>query len=405
MPRKLRSWVDGFIRFTEDIGSAPLFCKWAGIFALASTLERKVWIMNTRGRLFPNIYVFLVGPASAGKSQALSFSQQFLQVLSGDNTDTLHLAPSSVTKASLIDSLSEATRKIIRPQDRSEPVVDFNSLTVISSELGVLVPSYESDFMHALTDLWDCKSYSEHRRTRDLRIRIDNVQLNMLAATTTSYLNTLLPPGAWDQGFISRTLLIYSGPAKFTSIFTPTNPQPGLEDALNEDLATIFNLYGEMKYEPETINMIEEWARGGGQPVPNHPRLMTYNSRRLPNLLKLTMIASVSTSNDLIIKPEHFAEALDWLTEAEAAMPEIFKDMNSGGNLQVIEEAYHWLFEAHVKAKGEPILEYRLWNYLSARVPSYSITSIVEAMERGQIIEKRLTPAGNAYVPRKKEAI
>src|SRR5687767_8997642 len=94
--RKCPHWVDGFEKYCAGKGSPGVFTRWAGIFTIAAALERKVWIRTNKGTLYPNMYVFVVGPPGAGKTLALELSREFLGTI-----DKFHLAPSSVTKASL----------------------------------------------------------------------------------------------------------------------------------------------------------------------------------------------------------------------------------------------------------------------------------------------------------------
>lgn len=61
MPRKLRSFIDGFVEYTDGRGSPRIYRKWTAIFIVAAALERKAWITTTKGRLFPNKYIVLVG--------------------------------------------------------------------------------------------------------------------------------------------------------------------------------------------------------------------------------------------------------------------------------------------------------------------------------------------------------
>lgn len=67
-------------------------------------------------------------------------------------------------------------------------IVNFNSLTIVSNELGVLLPEYDPAMMSKLTDIYDGKGYSERRRTKDLNFKIDAPQINLIAATTPSFL-------------------------------------------------------------------------------------------------------------------------------------------------------------------------------------------------------------------------
>ena len=358
MTRKLTNWVDGFVSYTEGKGSPLLWRKWAAIFTIAAAIERKVWLKTAKGKLYPNMYIVLVGKAGTGKSLATNTVYECLSELSENGN--IHVAPTSVTKASLIDALDAAERKIIRPT-ATPPIFSFNSLSIVVNELGVFLPAYDGEFMNTLTDLWDCKNYSETRRTNKININIPAAQLNMFSATTPAYLNGFLPEGAWEHGFMSRVLMIYSGAADFTDMFAEFEFDSTLWDNLVLDLKSINQMVGELTPTNEVKEALNAWARSGGQPQPTHPKLTDYLSRRPAHLLKLCQIACVASGDGYEITLDHYAEALDWLTEAEHAIPDIFKAMTTGGDGKVIQEAYHFVYEIYVKDKEkEPVLEHRL---------------------------------------------
>lgn len=394
MGRLLESWIDGFERYTEELHSPPIFRRWVGIFTIACALERKVWVRTGPGVLYPNLYIFIVGPPGSGKTAATNVARNLLI-----NIDDLHVAPTSVTRASLIDNLKESERKVVRPRD-TPSIVEFNSLALLSNELGVLLPSYENDFMNVLTDLYDCHVYSESRRTRDSRIAIENPQLNLMAATTPSYLNNLLPQGAWDQGFLSRTIMVYAGTPPRRSIFAESNLRGDLLSRLTHDLGEISGLFGKLDFDPEVVAAVDAWHLGGGQPAPDHPKLQHYNTRRTTHLIKLMCISSIARSDDLIVLLDDFVEALGWLNEAEAAMPDIFKSMVSGGDSQVIAEAWHFAYKMYVKNQV-PVTEQRLAMFLQERTPAHNIRNILEVMERAAILEETMVQGvGKAYIPK-----
>lgn len=397
MPRKLGSWTDGFNEYMANKGSPRLFTKWAGIFAIAAALERKVWIRNNKGQLFPNLYVITVGPPGAGKTLSTSVVYDFLSKL-----DQHHIAPTSVTKASLIDALTGAERKLIRPTE-NPAIISFNSLTVVSDELGVFLPAYESDFMNVLTNIYDCRIYSETRRTAKINIKMEAPQLNFTAATTPSYLTSILPEGAWDQGFLSRTILVYSGGEGPQDLFSGAVYDDKLEAALEHDLQQIGELYGKMVFEEDVKEIITAWHMEGGPPAPTHPKLQHYNTRRTAHLLKLCMIACASSTDNLVITLDHYAEALNWLMEVEAVMPDIFRAMRSGGDGKVMEECWHYLYEVFIKDK-KPVLEHRVYAFLQERTPAHNVERILTVMEKSGLIEKKFGDVGMAYVPKTKAA-
>lgn len=398
--RQLPSWIDGFFRYTEGNGSPALFRRWAAIFAVASALERRIWIRTAKGALYPNLYLIKVGPPGAGKTLATSLVHEMLMEI-----ENHHLAPASVTKASLIDAITAAERKLVRPQENPS-IITYNSLTVVSDELGVLLPAYENDFMNTLTHIYDCRVYSETRRTTKINIKMTAPQLNLIAATTPSYLNNLLPAGAWDQGFLSRTILIYSGGDGPQPLNLTETNKPG-ESKLQQDLIADLKgigddeFYGKMIFAEDAAEAIEAWHIGNGEPKPDHPKLVHYNTRRSAHLLKLCMIASASRGYDRKIILEDFVEALEWLTEAESYMPDIFKSMAVGGDQRIIEETWHFVYTIYMKEK-KPILEHRLVKFVQERAPAHNVMRIIEVMKRAKIIEEQLTNVGVSYIPRGK---
>lgn len=396
VPRRLPCWIDGFFNYTSGHSSPDLFRRWVAIAAVAGALERKVWVQTLGSKLYPNLYTVLVGPPGVGKTTVLSEVSRLWRELPDH-----YVAPSSVTKASLIDCLEDAKRKIIRP-GLVPPFVEFNSLLVASGELGVLIPAYENDFMNVLTDIYDGHPYAERRRTKDLRVNIQYPQLNLLGATTPSYLNAFMPEGAWDQGFISRTLLIYSGERVIRPLFgDQSRDEAAFKDLIN-DLKLIGSLYGEITFSQEAANAISAWHMAGGPPVPEHPKLAHYLTRRTAHLLKLCMVACVSDGGGLVISLAHYQRALNWLVEAEGSMPDIFRSMTSGGDSRAMEEAWYFVYTTYMKEK-KPLLETRLVFFLKERVPSHQIKPIIDTMVRAGMLKLEVVSGLAAYRPEKKQ--
>lgn len=402
MSRRLGNWIDAFLAYTEGKGSPRIYRLWSAIFTIGAVCERKVWLTTAKGKLYPNQYILLVGPAGIGKSLCTNIIYELLDQIRTPETP-FHIAPTSVTKASLIDSLSEADRRIIRPME-SPAVISFNSLTIVPNEFGVFLPSWEGDFMSTLTDLWDCKHYSETRRTAKINISIPNSQLNMFSATTPVYLNSLLPEGAWEQGFMSRILVVYSGEIIHTNLFDLLNFDEKNYLELVQDLRDIYNTFGEFQVTDEAKLAINDWSMKGGPPVPDHPKLTSYSARRAAHLLKLCMVASMASDSDRIITIDHFAEALDWLVQLETFMPDVFKSMKTGGDGRAIEECWHYAMQVYMKTK-QPVPEHRIVHFLQEKVPVHNIARILEVMERAKLLEKKyMDSGGQGYVPVGKQA-
>lgn len=393
VPRVLPSWIDGFLNYTEELASPELFRKWSAISLISAALERKVWVRSQGSNLYPTLYIILVGPPGVGKTIITSEIENFATALS-----ELHVAPTNVTRAAIIDALSDAKRRILRPTE-TPAYAEFNSLYVISNELGVFLPSYDMDFMSTLTDIFDGKRYAERRRTKEHKLVIDHPQINILAGTTPSYLSGTLPDGAWDQGFTSRTFFVFSGDKVIRPLFSETTLDEGRRKILSSDLASISNLFGAMTFEPDAASAISKWHMSGGEPLPNHPKLTHYNSRRTAHLIKLCMIYSAACSSDKVITLAHFEKALESLIEVEIFMPDIFRSMTSGGDGRVIEDTWHYVFTIVAKEK-KPMTEHRIVEFLSQRTPAYNVMNILNIMVNAGHLKKELASSGlTVYKP------
>lgn len=393
MTRINEDWVDAFISYTSNLPSPELFRKWAAISCIAGALERKVWVQAMGSALFPTMYIILVAPPGVGKTVVTSLVGKLWKEIPDH-----HVAASSVTKAALIDDLKDAERTIIRPQDTPSQVT-FNSLKIASNELGVLIPSYENDFMNVLTDIYDGHGYSERRRTNDKQFALDAPQINLLSATTPGYLNNMLPEGAWDQGFLSRTMLVYSGERVLISPFGKVANREEQTKSLYADIKSIARAYGEIKFSADAAEALVKWHMSGGEPAPDHPKLHNYLTRRTAHMIKLCMISCISAGESKVISLDHYQRAMDWLIELEHFIPDIFKSMQSGGDQKAIEDTWYMSMRLYAETK-KPIEERILVQFLQRRVPAHSIDYILKIMVRAKILkETQVNKIGLCYIP------
>lgn len=395
MARKLANWIDSWYEFTSPLPSPELWRKWTGVFILAAAMERRLWIKTGLGILYPNLYAVLVGPPGTGKTLLTSRVNMILKDLGVGTGRTLHVSPSSVTGASIIDELVESETKFLHIQ--SGNYVDYNSLAIVSNELGVLLPEYDIPLMNKLTDIYDAFPYSERRRGGNLNIKIERPSLNILAATTPSFMTSVLPEGAWEQGFMSRTLLAYSGEKLVREVFTEIKTQDSLYDELLHDLRDVFEDYGALVFSPEAVSGIENWVKAGMPPVPDHPKLIHYCTRRVAHMLKLCMVACIARGSSHIVTVEDYNEALGWLLELEVLLADIFKSMAVGGDSRAIDDCWYFVFTVAAK-ENKPLHEGRIVGFLAERVPAHSVPRILEVMiAAGILIEEVVGAPGRYY--------
>lgn len=281
-----------------------------------------------------------------------------------------HIAPISMTFAALADALSESVRN--RTDGSS-----FNSLFICAEEMGAFVHKYDNEMIDGLAAFYDPDPYAQRRRTNDIKFEILSPQVNLVAGVTPQNLLHVLPERAWGQGFMSRVIMVYSGdPAIIGDDFAPRSTL-NLGD-LEHDLGTIFNLHGGFHVTGEYRECINNWRQCGEPPLPDHPKLTHYITRRRVHLYKLSMVASVDRGNSLALIKDDFNTALNWLAEAESHMPDIFAA--GAGNIDgaAMDEIHHFVLASD---RGSGVSEQKIIHFARERVPIHSILRIVEIMQ------------------------
>lgn len=348
--------------------------------------------------LFPNLYVTLVGGPGVGKSIAIDQTKSFWR-----EVPELHIAPDTMTKAGMIDALKAAHRII----PMGGTYTEFHSLLIPADELSVLVPAYDLEFMGVLNKLYDCQDRFEEllRKYDGERLVIPRVQVCFVAGAQPSYLASAMPEVAWGQGFLSRNILVYSPRLELKSLFDSLPHRKFLKLALANDIKRIASLQGEMTWDDAARQTMDEWHLAGGPPKPTHPKLAHYCPRRPLHLMKLSMVASLSRSDDLRITMDDWQTALTWLLEAEASTPGIFRDMATGGDSAVLYDTWTWMWDDFAK-DAQAFPERRIIHFLSCRIGLHNVLKALENMESSGMIAKQgldQRPGRCQYIPIAKE--
>lgn len=251
---------------------------------------------------------------------------------------------------------------------------------IAADELGAFVHKYDDEMIAGLSAFYDPDPYSQNRRTKELKIAIKSPQLNLLAGSTPSNLMKFMPEGAWDQGFTSRLIMVFSDERIIGDDFAATTSAHSPN--LAHDIGIINGLTGQFQVTGDYRECVNNWRALGEPPIPNHPKLVHYITRRRAHLYKLSMISAIDRSNALVLTRDDFNRAMNWLVEAETYMPEIFKAGTQGADGAVMDEIIHLVRAAGPKGLHES----KITRFASQRIPIHSVMRVIEVLERsGQI--------------------
>lgn len=368
---------------TQGLESPAIFRKWAAITTIAAALEQRVWMVTSKGLLVPNIYCFLVAHPGVGKTTTISAAERYYL-----ETPEPHKAPTSLTGASMVDALVKAKRFIPTAKDPRDPEgkspLDYNSMFITADEITAFMHKYDDEVIGIMSHFYDPREYGQWRRGNELKINVKYPQLNVLCGTTPSNLMKLMPESAWEQGFTSRVMMVFSDERIVGDDFAPSvkNTSPDLI----HDLRVISSIVGEYKVTQDYQNAVSAWRAAGEPPTPTHPKLLHYATRRRVHLFKLSMVSAIDRSDVLLLTRDDFDRALSWMTEAEATMGDVFKAGAGNADAKAIDEIYHFVLTAC--AGGRRLPAHRIINFAKARVPLHSVERVIGVMEKSGLIRQ-----------------
>ncbi len=375
-PKRLNeSFVEGFIAATDNLESPVIFRRWTAITTIAAALEQRVWV-TTSSPLYPNLYAMIIGHPGVGKTRTIRVGRGLYRGLTEP-----YLAPISLTFASLVDTLRTCKRSVQYPGNAN---LEYNSMFICADELGNFIHKYDNEMVDGLSAFYDPDPYSQSRRTNDLRIKIAAPQINLLTGSTPQNLTALMPEKAWGQGFTSRLIMVFSDERFLGDDFAESAPRS--YDDLAHDLAQIHGLVGKFHITAGYRERVNEWRKLGEPPTPNHPRLLHYVTRRRTHLYKLSMVAAVDHGNALVLTENEFNRAYNWLCEAEATMPDIFKAGATNADAQAMEEIVYYV---RINDKGHGMSETAISRFAQKLIPINSVYRILDIMaQSGMLVLK-----------------
>jgi len=154
-----------------------------------------------------------------------------------------------------------------------------------------------------------------------------------------------------------------------------------------------------MRVSRDAETLVRDWHMSDGPPTPTHSKLVHYNNTRTQMLIKLSMIATIARTGELIMQSQDVTRALGWLLEAERRMPDIFRAMTGKSDSQILEELHYFII-AKYREKSKPIESKDIYEFLSFRATTDKIQNLIMTAEKTQ----RMIRVGNGetWMPRPK---
>lgn len=294
MSRKCENWLNTLTQYVEDTESPRHFWFWGGLVTLTSALQRKVWVPFGLEPIYPNLYVILVAPPGrCRKGAPLSLSRKLL------HEAKVRTSVDSTTKRAFTKELEKIGKSMYFEYEGL--MCPNTSMCIVSKELSSLLAIDPKSMIELLTDLYDSHDQWAYKTSGEGQDFLYGLCINLLGATTPTWIAANLPEEAIGGGFTSRLALIH-GEKKYKRVTIPREPPTELFKDLVRDLSHIKTLTGEFRWGDDgAFEIFDMWYQGLGKvrrATPNE-KLHSFIERMHIMVLKVAMALRVSYSDNL----------------------------------------------------------------------------------------------------------
>lgn len=403
------SFIDAYIEYTKESEPPAIYHRWCAISMIAAMLGRSIYFEHGHFRVFPNLYVMLIGEPGARKSTSIKVmkkiasnadyekwaadkttKEKFLLDLEGHVTDEMQDALNDKRLGKQYDKIMEQNLWGTTGVADKEPRETF----IAADEFNEFAGAGNLEFYTTLGNLWDWDDDNKpftQRLKNSRSVSIYQPTINILGGNTPENFARAFPPEIIGQGFLSRMLLVHGERSGRKYTFPPV-PTKEKTDAIIGLLRTLISkaAIGSLERSAEADALLDRIYREWHELA--DVRFRSYSTRRFTQLLKLSIIVCVS--NAAIIRDGCGNESLSlelsardviiantYLSAIEILMPRALGEFGKAKNSDVANKILDLLNTAK-----RPMLMKDIWKEVNRDLDK--ITQLSELLASLQQAEK-----------------
>lgn len=355
------SLFDLYFEYVKDTEPPLIYHRWSLIAGVGAFLGRQFWLPFGEMRIFPNMYVMLIGNPGTRKSTAIKTSRRILTKAGYDKFS----AERTTKEKFLLDLEGQPEQPIYNSRQAkaaSSPRDVLANLGLIDGDTGndgipreVFITADEFnefagtgnlDFLSTLGALWDWDDESNTYKQRfknSKSISIFQPTISLLGGNTHTGFQNAFPTDSIGQGFLSRLLLVHSEPSGRKITFPP-KPDERIAVALGERFNEIRKtVVGEAQITGNAKSAVDAIYRTW-KDLEDY-RLKHYSTRRFTHFLKLCLVCCAARATTKI-DMEDVLLANTLLTYTENSMSKALGEFGKNRNSEASHAVMTTLYEA-----------------------------------------------------------
>ncbi len=373
--RRVKNWIDGYLTYMAETEPPVTYFLWSAIGTIAGALQRRVYMPWGHNKIYPNMFIFLMGRSGLGKGIAMGPALDMFKETG------LHVAPDAVTIPELIRVIEGSENQFMNHKGLTET---HSSLTVYARELAVLLGQRDIKKLAHLTDWYDSHDSWKNSTKTQGKEELLGVCLNIIGAAAPDWLPSILPSEAIGGGFTSRVIFILETQKGQVIPLPKYNPaMEKLKEDLIIDLCHIATHYrGEFRFSKEAEEAYvkyylkqEDDINHGVYPVKD-ASFEGYANRRALHLRKMSMILATARGSEGEIELKDFEQSLTILANAELKMSRLFSAVGKGFHTESLEKVMSYIIQFKQTTRSKILRAYH------KDVDSQSIEIVEDTMRK-----------------------
>jgi len=327
------NFLDHYATFASNNEAPPEYHKWAALSVLSSIISRRVYIDQGIFTIYPNLYLIFVGPPGNGKSTAMNIAKKMVREFK-----EVVIAPASITKESITQLMGQPESPCKKSFILDGKPTDYCALSFYANELVTLLGAAPIPMIAFFTDIYDEEVFEVATKNKGCDL-IERPCINLLGCMTPEITTSLLKQNIISGGFNRRCIFVNSANRG------EPNPRPIITEAQKSawsaciaHCTSLLTTSGKFHWTPEAEAFFDHWYITEKHPkVRANTDIVTqgYFVTRDVMLLKISMLISLATSNELVLTDSHLKLGLSMLTSTEHNLSRVF-DGTGRNELSVI---------------------------------------------------------------------
>lgn len=376
------TWIEHLLKVTKESESPRRYYYWAGLSAIAGVMKNSVYLDKFYYKLYPNIFVLLVGKSGIRKGPPVALAKRLVAEVGNTRV---------ISGRASIQAIISELRTARTMNDNGPPLTDAVGFLTSSEFASFIIQDQQA--LTILTDLYDGDYNPEwvNMTKGSGSEKLKNPCLTMIGASNEIHFRDAVPDNALGGGFVARTFIIHADKKSTINPLTSAPKETISIPQLADYLRVLAKLRGQFSFSDGGKKIYDEWY---SQYSDGDYADTTGTIDRLhDHVLKASMLISLSRKTNLVLEEADIREAIaacqDFVPGARRISMGGGKSPSAPGTAVFVRELLSR--KEHDYGMSRVKMLQKHWSYFD----SFELDRIVESLENQKAITLKLIDNGS----------